>query len=72
MYKKINSSPKRAEICRNYYQKHKKEINRKAKENPNTQIYKQRYAIKKRWKEKTGPVIMNLLQALALHKQGDR
>ena len=72
MDNKINSSPKRAEICRTYYQKHKEEINRKAKENPNTQIYKKRYKIKKRWQEKTGPTVMNLLQALALHKQGGR
>lgn len=72
MDKKANFSPKRAEICRTYYQKHKEEINRKAKENPNTQIYKKRYRIKKRWQETTGPMVMNLLQALALHKQSDR
>ena len=72
MDKKANSSPKRAEICSTYYQKHKEEINRKAKENPNTQIYKKRYRIKKRWQETTGPMVMNLLQALALHKQSDR
>ena len=70
--KKINSSPKRAEICHTYYQKHKEEIKRKAKENPNTRVYKERYKIKKRWQEKTGSVVMNLLQAIALHKQSGR
>lgn len=67
--KKSNSSPKRAEICHNYYQKHKDEINRKAKENPMVQVYKNRYQIKKRWQEKTGVKVMSLLQAIISAKQ---
>lgn len=67
--KKSNSSPKRAEICRNYYQKHKDKINSKAKKNPMVQVYKNRYRIKKRWQEKTEIKVMSLLQAIISAKQ---
>lgn len=69
MDKKSNTSANRKKICSDYYQKHKEEINQRAKNNPKVKEYKRKYQIKKRWAEKTGPVVMSLLQAIAIKKQ---
>lgn len=70
--KKNNSRPNRKKVCRDYYYKHKEEIKLRSQNNPNIKEYKKKYMVKRRWQEKTGPVVMDLLQALVLHKQRDR
>ena len=67
--KKTNTHPHRKEICRNYYQKHKEEINQRARNNPKVKEYKRKYALKKRWQEKTGAPVLSLLQAIVDYKQ---
>lgn len=69
MDKKSNSCANRKKICSDYYQKHKEEISLRAKNNPKVKGYKQKYKIKKRWREKTGPAVMSLLQAIVAQKQ---
>ena len=66
--RKHNMTRNRKEAGQRYYQKHKEEINQKARQNPMVKVYKRRYQIKKRLK-KTGPVISALLQGLIAAKE---
>ena len=59
--KKNNLQANRKEINQRYYQKHKEELKQKAKENPMTKIYKQRYKDKKRSRA-GNPAISELIQ----------
>lgn len=61
--REYNHSEKRRQVSQNYYERHKDEISRRAKENPKTALYKQRYKRKKRL-EKTGPKILNILSSI--------
>ena len=69
MDKQNNAKANRKKICNTYYQKHKEEINQKARENPKVKLYKKRYEIKQRLK-KTGPVLISLLQGIIANKNG--
>lgn len=60
-----NQSENRKKSLKTYYENHKQELALKAKNNPMTKIYKQRYKAKKRFQERTGTTILSLLQALA-------
>ena len=62
--KKHNETENRKIAGQKYYQTHKEEINRKAKENPKVKEYKKRYKNKKRFQEKTGVPILSLLQGI--------
>lgn len=72
MDRKHNAAANRTQTCRTYYQKHKEEINRKARNNPKVPTYKRRYQNKKRWQEKTGVKVMSLLQAIISAKQRNK
>lgn len=63
-----NLSESHKKSAKSYYEAHKQEILAKAKDNPQSKIYKQRYKIKKRFQEKTGPQILALLQAITTFK----
>lgn len=63
--KKYNQSEKRKLSSKAYYEAHKQEIMLKAKNNPQTKINQQRYKAKKRFQERTGVMILSLLQGLA-------
>ncbi len=65
--KKHNSKANRSEIGRRYYQKHKKEIDKKVANNPKVKVYKQRYQTKKRL-QKTGPMLASLLNGIIAAK----
>lgn len=62
---KYYQSEKRKQSSKAYYEAHKQEILAKAKDNPQTKIYQQKYKSKKRFQERTGVKILALLQALA-------
>lgn len=68
MYDKYNSSENAKQNKSKYYQRHKEEILRRARENPKTAEYKKRYKRKQRLK-KTGPQIMSLLQGIIRFKE---
>lgn len=61
--REYNRSEKRRQVSQSYYERHKDEINRRARENPKTALYKQRYKRKKRL-EKTGPKILDILSSI--------
>lgn len=63
--KAYNQTDNRKQSAKTYYEKHKQEILAKAKDNPQSKLYKQKYKAKKRFQEKTGTTILALLQALA-------
>lgn len=65
--RKNNAKANRKKICSDYYQRHKAEINQKARENPKVKLYKKRYEIKQRLK-KTGPVLLSLLYGITAAK----
>ena len=65
---KYNQSEKRKQSSKAYYEAHKQEIMLKAKNNPQTKINQQRYKAKKRFQERTGVMILSLLQGLADNK----
>ena len=63
-----NNHKNRAKTSHNYYERHKEEISRKARENPKVKIYKQRYKQKQRLK-KTGPRLLQILQGIVNNKE---
>lgn len=64
-----NRNPNKKEINHRYYQKNKQKITAKAKENPKTKTYKQRYKSKIRFQKQTGKTILSLLQGIIISKQ---
>ena len=65
---RYNRSESHRKSSQEYYLRHKEEIAKRAKENPKSKLYRQKYKAKKRFQEKTGTIIMSLLQALRMHK----
>lgn len=59
-----NLNADRKEICKRYYEKHKEIITEKARNNPKTKEYKQRYKAKKRFQNTTNKIILPLLYGI--------
>ena len=62
--REYNLSEGHKKSSQKYYETHKDEIAQKAKDNPKTKLYKQKYKAKKRFQQKTGAQILSLLQSI--------
>lgn len=66
-----NLNADRTQICKRYYEKHKDIIAEKARANPKTKEYKQRYKAKKRFQNTTGKIILPLLYGIINSKNNE-
>lgn len=70
MLRKQNQTLAHKEGKKRYKERHRDELNEKRRNNPKTKEYDRKYKAAKRFKEKTGSRIINLLYAIANSKQG--
>ncbi len=60
----VNHAPNRKEIKQRYYQRHKEEILAKARANPKDKEWHRKYKAKVRFRTKTGPRVLALLNGI--------